>query len=194
MANVIVTENVILNVAQLLKEPVGATRSVVVDADLHDLAPEVELGQGPVEGSASLTGPLRLMHVTSGVLVQGELRGTLTLSCVRCLEPVQVPLGVAVEETFEPTIDIVTGQSVRPGEEDRALWINEHHILDLQEVLRQNVLVALPIHVLCKPDCRGLCATCGKNLNEGDCDCEPEPDPRWAVLQELLKDKNNKEQ
>jgi uncharacterized protein len=48
-------------------------------------------------------------------------------------------------------------------------------------------LVAIPVHVVCRPDCRGLCVTCGKNLNEGDCDCKTEPDPRWAALQELLE-------
>jgi uncharacterized protein len=193
MANAIVTEKVIFNVAQLLKEPVGATRTNLVDADLQDLAPDTELNQGPDEPRVSLTGLLRLMHVTAGVLIQGDLSAQVTMPCVRCLEPVKAPLNVAVEETFEPTIDIITGQSVRPEEEDRDLWINEHHILDLQEVLRQNVLVALPVHVICRPDCRGLCSTCGKNLNEGDCGCQSEPDPRWAALQELLEDTKDKE-
>lgn len=193
MANVTVTEKVIFNVAQLLKEPVGATRNHLVDADLQDLVPDTELNQGPDEPRVSLTGLLRLMHVTDGVLVQGDLSALVTMPCVRCLEPVRVPLNVAVEETFEPTIDVITGQSVRPEEEERALWIDEHHILDLQEVLRQDVLVAIPVHVVCRPDCRGLCATCGKNLNEGDCGCQSEPDPRWAALQELLEDTKDKE-
>jgi uncharacterized protein len=193
MANVIVTEKVIFNVAQLLKEPVGATRNIDVDADLQDLVTDTELNQSPDRPRVSLTGPLRLMHVTDGVLVQGDLSAVVMMPCVRCLEPVKVPLSVTVEETFEPTIDVITGQSVRPEEKDRALWINEHHILDLQEVLRQNVLVAIPVHVVCRPDCRGLCVTCGKNLNEGDCDCKTEPDPRWAALQELLENTKDQE-
>jgi uncharacterized protein len=193
MANTIVTENTLFNVAQLLKEPIGATRNNVVDADLHDLVPEAEFTQAADEPSVSLSGLLRFMHVTNGVLIQGDLKAVLTLPCVRCLEPVEVPVEVAVEETFEPTIDVITGQSVRPEEEDRALWIDEHHILDLQEVLRQDVLVAIPVHVVCRPDCRGLCASCGKNLNEGDCDCKTEPDPRWAALQELLENTKDEE-
>jgi uncharacterized protein len=193
MANRIVTERPVFNVAQLLKEPIGATRNHVVDADLHDLVPEAEFNEAADEPGVSLAGPLRFMHVTNGVLVQGELKAVVTLPCVRCLEPVEAPIEVAVEETFEPTIDVMTGQSLRPEEEDRALWIDEHHILDLQEVLRQDVLVAIPVHVVCSSDCRGLCPTCGKNLNEGDCDCETEPDSRWAALQELLEDIKDKE-
>ena len=125
------------------------------------------------------------MHTIEGILVQGDLQGKALLECVRCLEPVMVPLEIALEETFAPTLDILTGQIVEPDEEDQALWINERHILDLSEVLRQNVLVALPLHVLCRPDCCGLCSTCGKNLNEGPCECQVESDPRWAVLRDL---------
>jgi len=98
-----------------------------------------------------------------------------------------VPLDVELEEIFVPTINIVTGKSIAPEEEDRALWVDENHILDLREVLRQDVMLASPIHVLCREDCQGLCPTCGQNLNEGPCDCQPEPDPRWAVLAALLK-------
>jgi uncharacterized protein len=192
MANTTVTESTLFNVAQLLKEPVGATRHNLVDTDLRGLVPEAEIDESAAEASVPVTGSLRFMHVTDGVLVQGDLKAAVTLPCVRCLEPVDLPLEVLVEETFEPTIDVITGQSVRPEEEDRALWIDEHHILDLKEVLRQNVLVAIPVHVVCRPDCRGLCATCGKNLNEGDCDCTTEPDPRWAALQELLENTKDK--
>ena len=183
-------ERPIFNVAQLLKDPVGATRSGEIEVDLHDLIPDLEPG-GADEPEAVLAGPVRLMNVTTGVLVQSDLTGQITMSCVRCLEPVVVPLHVELEENFAPTIDIITGQPLRPEEEDRALWIDEHHILDLTEVLRQDILVAVPMHVVCRESCRGLCPSCGKNLNEGDCDCKAEPDPRWAALSELLKDSDS---
>jgi uncharacterized protein len=188
------SEKPIFNVAQLLKEPVGATRRGEVDAQLQDLISEAELKQaGAAEDlpEMALTGPVRLMHTVNGVLVQGSLAAEVVLQCARCLEPVTVHLDVPVEETFEPTLDIATGQLVKPEEEDQALWINEHHILDLSEVLRQDVLLEMPVHVLCRPDCRGLCPTCGQNLNEGTCDCESEPDPRWDSLRELLGDDQN---
>ncbi len=184
-------QNLIFNVAQLLKEPVGATRSATVVAGLYRLAPE--LAQDMAADNAdepTLTGPIRLMRTGNDILVQGHLHAELTLSCSRCLAPVDAPLHIELEELFTPTLDIVTGQAVIPEEEDQALWIDEHHLLDLSEVLRQDVLVALPMHPLCREDCHGLCASCGQNLNEGICDCKPEPDPRWAGLAALLKTEN----
>ncbi len=178
-------ENLTFNVAQLLKEPIGATRTGQVVAALRRLAPD--LAQSEAEPDGAIAGSVRLMHIDNGVLAQGFLTGQVTLPCARCLEPVSFPLDVAVEEIFTPTIDMLTGRAVTPEEEDRALWIDEHHILDLTEVLRQDVLLDVPMHVLCREDCRGLCPTCGENLNEGLCNCEPEADPRWATLAELLK-------
>ncbi len=128
------------------------------------------------------------MQTDSGILVQGHLTAQAVLPCVRCLEPVVVPLEVDIEEIYLPTVDILTGQSVTPEDEDQALWIDAHHVLDLREVLRQDVLVAAPVRVLCRDDCRGLCPSCGQNLNLGPCDCQSEPDPRWAALAALLKD------
>jgi uncharacterized protein len=187
MANM--DQNLIFNVAQLLKEPVGATRTATVVADLHTLAPELkpETATDDAE-SVELVGNVRLLRTGEGVLVQGHLAAELAVPCSRCLEPVVVPVDVDLVEIFTPTLDIITGQAIRPEEDDRALWIDEHHILDLREVLRQDVLVAMPLHPLCREECRGLCPTCGQNLNEGTCNCEPEPDPRWAALAALLKD------
>lgn len=181
-------QNLTFNVAQLLKESIGATRTAEVIAELHHLVPELaaELGADDTE-PAELSGPVRLMRTGGDVLVQGHFEAQLVLPCVRCLTPVRVPLHVELEEVFSPTLDVITGQAIVPTEDDRALWIDEHHILDLHEVLRQNVLLAVPLRPLCRPDCRGLCPTCGQNLNDGPCSCRPEPDPRWARLTALLK-------
>jgi uncharacterized protein len=197
-----VIDNLSFNVAQLLKEPIGAVRNGMVAADLYGLLPDlaqtilpsqahVSASAGEVEEQSDqpvLTGPVRLMHTQGGVLVQGRLEGEVTLSCSRCLEPVTVPLRVEVEEIFTPTIDVLTGRLVHSEEEDRALWIDEHHILDLREVLRQDAMLSLPLHVLCREECRGLCPTCGQDLNQGTCNCAPEPDVRWAALLGLLKE------
>lgn len=205
-------ENLTFNVAQLQKEAVGATRTGQVVAGLYRLVPEIEELAAPAALPADrdfrqpettterresddqetsgpvLTGSVRLMHTQGGVMVQGHLHAQATLSCSRCLEPVGVPLDIDLEEIFTPTIDVVTGRPLDNEEEDRALWIDERHILDLSEVLRQDVLLTLPMHALCRDDCRGLCPTCGQNLNQGSCNCKPEPDPRWTALLDLLKE------
>jgi uncharacterized protein len=184
------------NVAQLLREPVGSSRQYEVEVDLHELAPEtdeIEGVQAATEDGADniLSGPVKMMSTNAGILVKGWFRGEANVSCARCLEPVSVPLEVELEEVYKPTIDMLTGKTVVPDEEDRALWIDERHILDLTEVLRQDVLLALPLNAVCRDDCKGLCPTCGKNLNEETCDCHPEPDPRWGPLVDLLKTNGN---
>lgn len=180
-------ESLTFNVAQLLRDTVGASRNVEASAELGQLAPEVESA-----GESVLSGPVRLMHTNAGILVYGKFRAQIAMACARCLEPVFVPLDVTVEEVFTPTIDILTGKSITPEEEDRALWIDEHHILDLSEVTRQGVLLAVPMSTTCREDCRGLCPDCGQNLNQGQCACEPEPDPRWGPLLGLLDQTKSK--
>jgi uncharacterized protein len=179
-----VTDGLIFNIAQLIKEPIGATRIGEISADLRQVAPDLEQVEGAPQ--APLIGSVRLLNASNGILVQGDLHAVATLACARCLEPVSVPIDFELEEVFVPTIDISTGQALTPEEEDHALWINEHHILDLHEVVRQDVLVAAPVHLLCRDDCRGLCPQCGQNLNEGPCGCKPEMDPRWSALASLL--------
>jgi len=180
-------QNLDFNVAQLMKESVGATRHATVVAGLYRLVPDLApQAQSEDPQQPELSGPVRLMRTGDGVLVQGRFQTQVIVPCARCLEPVAVALDVALEEIFSPTLDVVTGQTRVPEEDDRALWIDEHHVLDLREVLRQDVLVAMPLHLLCGAACRGLCPTCGQNLNEGSCNCEPEPDPRWASLAALL--------
>jgi uncharacterized protein len=180
-----VIENLTFNVAQLLKEPIGAVRAGQVAADVRRLAPELAQAASTVE--LALTGPVRLTHTDGGVLVQGALTSQAVLPCSRCLEPVALTLEIELEEIFAQTVDVLTGQAITLEEDDRALWIDDRHLLDLGEVLRQNALVAAPMHPLCRPDCRGLCAICGQNLNEETCTCEAEPDARWAILATLLQ-------
>jgi uncharacterized protein len=178
-------DNLQFNVAQLMKDSVGSYRYVDVAADLEELVPDIELAEGA--GPSSIEGRVRLMRTNQGILAQGTISGETEVACARCLAPVPVDIEAEVEEVFVPTIDMATGRSIKPEEEDEALWIDEHHILDLTEVLRQDVLLELPVHVLCKEDCRGLCPECGTNLNEASCDCKPDIDPRWSSLTDLLK-------
>lgn len=177
------------NVAGLLRDPLGASRTAAFEVDLYQLAPELAVGLEAVPEGV-LSGSVRLVHTNTGILARGHISATATAACARCLEPVQVALDFDLEEVYTPTIDIITGKALVPDEEDQALWIDEHHILDLAEVLRQDALIAMPLHVLCRPDCKGLCPTCGQNLNEGPCTCQAETDPRWAALADLLKDLN----
>lgn len=169
------------NVSQLMKEHTGATRSYAVNEEIENLDPEI-VALDP------LSGTVRLMRTIDGVLVTGQLSTSLGLVCDRCLTPFVSEVEVELEDEFKPSIDIVSGASLPVTTEDEGNVIDDHHILNLQEVLRQRILLSQPTHPLCKPDCLGLCISCGQNLNEGDCDCQDaEVDPRWAALQQLLQ-------
>lgn len=166
------------HVAQLLKAGIGATRTY----ELHEADVEVadDGSRGPVEGTVTL------LRTKSGILLRAALRLRCPDACSRCLTPIDVPVELQIEEEYLPTVDVLTG-AVRPRpEEPGAFVIDEHHILDLAEAVRQYRVLALPMQPLCRPDCAGLCPVCGHNLNESACACDrDEYDPRWGTLAKL---------
>ena len=167
------------NVAQLLIEQIGATRQYALETDITSLDLEWPVTQ-PLGGEA------HFLRTNRGVLVRAELLTGIELTCSRCLEPVRQRLQVTIEEEFTPTVDVQTGGRAKVEEEDRALWIDDHHTLDLTEVISQGLLLNTPIHVLCRADCMGLCPVCGQNRNEEPCGCAEEKlDLRWAKLSAL---------
>ena len=171
------------NVAQLLKEPTGAYRKYSLKEDISNLDPELQ----PLR---PLVGTVTLMRTSQGILVTGRLRTTLDGTCRRCLEPSKVNVELDLEEEYHPVTSIadVPLDDVPDEERDEALLIDERHMLDLREVIRQGLWLASPMQTLCKPDCAGLCPDCGGNRNLGECQCEQTPiDPRWAALQAVLR-------
>lgn len=170
------------NVAQLLKGPAGARRQYSLNEQIAHLDQDLEPIK-PLQGMVTLT------RTSQGILVTGHLRTALRTACRRCLEPCDVEVELDLEDEFYPVVRIadVAFDDV-PGEDlDAALRIDEHHTLDLAEVVRQGLWLAAPMESLCRPDCAGLCPRCGGNRNLGECTCDEAPtDPRWAALQGWL--------
>jgi len=171
------------NVAQLLKEQSGQTRQYTLHEEISALDPDIV----PL---STLDGNIQLIRTADGVLVTGKLHTSIELVCSRCLEPFAMPLQLALEEEFRPTIDIVTGASLPLlTDDEEATRIDARHTLDLSEVMRQNILLAIPPYPVCRSQCVGLCPQCGKNWNAGPCDCRRDDiDPRLQV-QKQLQDK-----
>lgn len=169
------------NVAQLLKESIGASRKHLIDGDLYELD---ENNPGPIEvhGSVSFT------RIQRGILAQGHAETQVKAMCRRCLEIAKVDVSFDFEEEYIPSVDVETGAPLPITSEDEPeLIINERHILDLTEVIRQYVVMEGLTLALCDRDCKGLCPQCGHNLNEGPCQCTDERiDSRLEVLRELL--------
>jgi uncharacterized protein len=166
------------NVAQLLLEPIGASRHYHLDETYA-------VAEGKME---RLRGELTLLRTDRGLLATGTLATRIDVSCSRCLAPVKLPVTLQIEEEYYPTVDALTGAPLPAPEEPTAFLIDEHHILDLSEAVRQALLLAEPMQPLCRPDCAGLCPTCGRDRNLGPCDCSAEPfDARWNALAGLLE-------
>ena len=132
-----------------------------------------------VPPGAELDLDLRLESVMEGVLVSGVATMPLTGECGRCLEPVSDGLTVDLQELFAyPESDA--------GDDDEEIARMEGDLLDLEPVLRDAVVLALPLTPLCRPDCAGLCAECGERLDDLPEDhSHGTTDLRWAALQEL---------
>ncbi len=168
------------NVAALLKSPPGTNREVTIDEPAPNFGDEIVV-QTPVAGRA------RLHRTQNGILVQCDISTTVELECSRCLEPFAYPVSVHFEEEFLPTVNVLTGAPVESAD-DEALRIDEHHVLDLTEAVRQYLLTEIPLKPVCRPDCQGLCPFCGKEQVNGSCTCEEDatgPSP-FAALQALL--------
>jgi uncharacterized protein len=167
-----------INVSQLLQEPVGSTREYGIDEEAD------VIGDGrkyPVHGEC------RLLRLQRNILTKCVLNTVVELNCGRCLGQFRHPLKIKFEEEFVPTVDVSSGAPLPEPEEPTAFTIDEQHILDLTEAVRQYTVLALPMKALCDEDCAGLCPDCGKDLNRGPCDCPPkEIDARWSELTKLL--------
>lgn len=121
----------------------------------------------------------------------GRLTTTLELPCSRCLEAFTSPVACSFDLRYQPR-SANTGEGEREVEEDdlsTAFYENEE--IDLGQLMREQLYLALPMKPLCQDDCKGLCPQCGTNLNRGTCDCRREwEDPRLAVLRNLRGDQH----
>lgn len=174
------------NVAELLRSPIGTTRSYEI-ADEMCTADELKV--------VGLHGELTFIRLQENLLLQGWLEGEVTLECSRCLEPYVQPLRMEIEIEFRPSVAVLTGEVLSPPEDDSVYMIDGQHVVDLAEAVREQVLLNLPMRALCSPDCAGLCPICGKNLNQGPCEGHAEElDERLAVLAALLASSEDEEE
>ncbi|WP_346385662.1 YceD family protein [Nocardioides sp.] len=126
---------------------------------------------------------LRLEAVMEGVLVTGSAQAVLQGECARCLEPISDEFEVRFQELF------VYEEHQTPHDEDDEVSTLEKDLLDLEPLLRDAVVLALPFQPLCMDDCPGLCPECGARLaDDPDHAHEAAIDPRWAGLAELTNE------
>jgi uncharacterized protein len=156
-----------------------------------------ELGHGPVDTTGQLApgDPLLAgldvelaepVRVTGRLQETGEdryywsgtLQTTVRATCRRCLQDLVLPVAAEVGALFSQEPDAEDDPDAYPLPGDAV-------VVDVTPAVREELLLAVPRYALCRPDCRGLCPRCGRDLNAGSCDCSTPADPRWAALAAL---------
>jgi uncharacterized protein len=173
----------------------------IKELELHPVDFQEELSPGTIdlgedvrqqtalraEGRADLVEEHHGKHqVVQDIRVRGKIETELQVACARCLEPVELPVERSFDLLYRPL-------GTDAGHKELSVTVAEAEIgyyqgegLLLEDMLREQVLLAVPIKAVCREDCKGLCPHCGRNLNEGACSCEDElEDPRWAALKDI---------
>lgn len=160
-----------LDLREILHVP-GASLPFQFQMDLSDLD---FYGEKPVTEPVEVSGTVR--NMADALLLEGEAVTTLDLICDRCLKPYREELRIPVDSLLAETLE---------DEENDEIVLLDNGEVDLDEVFTTALVLAMDVKHICSEDCKGLCATCGKDLNEGPCGCKPDVDPRFAALAQLL--------
>ncbi len=141
------------------------------------------------EGRADLVEEHHGKHkVVQDIRLKGKLDTSLEVPCARCLEPVVQDVARDFDLLYRPLGTDAGHEELSVTDAEAEIGYYQGGGLLLEDVLREQVLLALPLKTVCREECKGLCPHCGKNLNEGQCGCaEQVEDPRWAALKEIRK-------
>lgn len=160
-----------LDLRDIIRTP-GASRDFAYELNLSG----VELfGGRPFGRPVTVSGAVR--NMAGALQLEGKAETVLDTRCDRCLKPLAVALEVPVTTLLAETLE---------DEESDEIVLLDHGEVDLDEVFSTACVLSLDGKHLCGEDCKGLCPTCGADLNEGPCGCKKELDPRFAVLAKLL--------
>jgi uncharacterized protein len=167
-----------LNVGFILHQTVGFSRDFVFEFPQAHFPPDLTLD--------NLNGIVRVTRTPQGLLVQVKMQADTASECVRCLTGYNQSLNIDFTELYAFSRRSVT---------DSELLVPEDGHIDFEPLIREYMLLEVPIGPLCSSDCKGLCAICGENLNDNPHDHSTEAaDPRLSVLKSLLDEDQSPEQ
>lgn len=137
---------------------------------------------------ATVSGRVRLSG--NAVSVQGHVETQAQTDCDRCLKPVQLPVNADFALEYIPGADYESGSAAALSEEEMSVSVFDGESIDVDEIVKEQILLAVPARTLCQEECKGICPECGIDLNTGQCDCAAsQVDPRWAALKNFKSDK-----
>ena len=133
---------------------------------------------------AAVTGKVRLSG--NEVFVNGHVETRAQVECDRCLKPVELPVSADFALEYIPGAEYESGGTAELTEAEMSVSVFDGEAIDVDEVVKEQILLAVPTRMLCREDCKGICPECGKDLNTGECNCvKHDIDPRWAALKNL---------
>ena len=153
----------------------------------HVYAPdELQLDESDVKVAQPATIAGRVYRKGQEAQINGELTTALETPCGRCLKPVAVPIKARFAERFVTAVNWRHEEQHELATEDLSLSLFDGQAIDLDGLVREEILLATPAQVLCRDDCQGLCPSCGVNRNVTACECEAQPvDSRWEKLKKI---------
>ena len=152
--------------------------------------PPVKELDGGIKCIAPVKGEVVFSNSGRHVIIRGGYTTSVEVDCARCLQPYKIDMDIPIEEEFQiaghvPDLTVTEEEEELPEEERDPLFVD--NLFDLTELIRQNILVTIPIKPLCSDECKGLCPHCGKNLNDGTCECPPDTEgSAFAALASLI--------
>ena len=152
---------------------------------------ELELNDDRVRllGPPEITG--QVVRKGNQLLLHGLLKVQTEVDCDRCLQPVGVPVRAEFNLQYVTPTEYEAVHAAELDEADLALSVFDGEAIDVDEIVREQLLLAVPTRSLCRDDCKGFCPACGADRNLKECDCQTEDsDPRWAGLNELVNRKS----
>lgn len=146
----------------------------------------------PVDERVRLTGPAavngRIRIAGNEVFVNGHIDTRTQVECDRCLQPVELPVNADFSLEYISDSDYESSEAAELTEEEMSVAVFDGQALDVDEIVKEQILLAVPTRMLCREDCKGICPECGADRNTGECHCvTKEIDPRWAALKNLTE-------
>lgn len=134
---------------------------------------------------ATVSGKVRLAG--NEVFVNGHVETRAQVECDRCLQPVEMPVNADFALEYITGSEYESSAVAELTEEEMSVAVFDGKALDVDEIVKEQIVLAVPTRMLCREDCKGICPECGTDRNTGDCNCATnDTDPRWAALKKLI--------
>jgi len=150
-------------------------------------AGEIDFGDLRQVGTLHAEGQAELLSNTLGeIRINGKVNAEIDVNCDRCLEPVQRRIESNFDLFYRPTPENTAHRELAIDEGEAEIGFYEDGGIELADVIREYILLSMPMQQVCKEECQGICPQCGLNRNTGHCQCETKiVDERWTALREL---------